>query len=54
MDADMPPFTKGIALFLRFAYVSILKLFNYLQSERYFENRYMSCNTIKSEYGDFR
>jgi len=40
MDADMPPLTKGIEVFLRFAYAPIPKLFNDLQSERYFENRY--------------
>jgi hypothetical protein len=36
----MPPLTKGMVLFLRFAYAPILNLFNDLQSERYFENRY--------------
>ncbi|MBU1711893.1 MAG: hypothetical protein KKD47_02200, partial [Proteobacteria bacterium] len=39
-DADMPPLTKGMELFLRFAYAPIPKLFNDLQSECYFENRY--------------
>jgi hypothetical protein len=32
--------TKGMVLFLRFTYAPIPKLFNDLQSERYFENRY--------------
>jgi hypothetical protein len=31
---------KGMELFLRFAYAPISKLFNDIQSERYFENRY--------------
>ncbi|MBU0545511.1 MAG: hypothetical protein KKH97_09250 [Proteobacteria bacterium] len=40
IDADMPPLTKGMELFLRFAYAPMPKLFNDLQSECYFENRY--------------
>jgi FAD-dependent oxidoreductase domain-containing protein 1 len=52
MDADMPPSTKGMEVFLRFAYAPILKLFNDLQSERYFENRYRSGDYMKHKTYD--
>jgi hypothetical protein len=41
MDADMPPSMKGMEVFLRFASAPIPKLFSDLQSERYFDNRYI-------------
>jgi hypothetical protein len=44
----LPPLTKGMEVFLRFTYAPIPKLFNDLQSERYFENRYNNLTFYES------